>query len=177
MSAKDGRSGSERKKGPPLVRPMAQREPCRRFHGPGGLTGAFLAALMLAIAVSELPHRYVIPNELTLRLRRCCTGRHGWAGGGLGGGAMGRRKSPGSPPYPWSGYRWCAAAMGLGSAISSWRPSRALPRHFAGVELATLAALGAYFLAGAIHRRPRGFASNAPAPGAEQAVGNLRQIV
>ena len=28
MSAKDGRSGSEGKKGPPLLR-MAQREPCR----------------------------------------------------------------------------------------------------------------------------------------------------
>ena len=29
--------------------------------GLGDLTGAFLAALMLAIAVSDFPHRYVIP--------------------------------------------------------------------------------------------------------------------
>ena len=32
--------------------------------GPDGLLGAFLAALMLAIAVSDF-RRYIIPNELT----------------------------------------------------------------------------------------------------------------
>ena len=87
------------------------------------------------------------------------------------------QKEPWQSALPLGGADWPAtgggaAAMGLGSAISSWRPSRARPSH-AGVELATLATLRAYFLAGASAR----LCANAPAPGAEQAVGNLRQIV
>ena len=66
------------------------------------------------------------------------------------------QKEPWQSAPPLGGADWPAtgggaAAMGLGSAISSWRPSRARPSH-AGVELATLATLRAYFLAGAIHR-------------------------
>ncbi|SHM81245.1 hypothetical protein [Bradyrhizobium lablabi] len=94
--------------------------------GPDGLTGAFLAALMLAIAASDF-RRYIIPNELTaaaaaLALLRAGTigPEAGWAAGRVLAVALPLLALMAAPPTGAG-----AAATGLGSAISSWQGSLA----------------------------------------------------
>jgi leader peptidase (prepilin peptidase) / N-methyltransferase len=125
--------------------------------GPDGLCGAFLAALMLAIAVSDAK-RYTIPNELTgaamaLALLRAAT---------LG-------PDPGWEGPLWAGLRAACVALpllGVMEAYRRWRGRDGLglgdvklaavagawlgwATIFAVVELAALAAIGAYLLAAA----------------------------
>jgi leader peptidase (prepilin peptidase)/N-methyltransferase len=130
--------------------------------GPEGVLGAFLGALMLAIAISDY-RRYIIPNELTgaavgLALLRAGTvgPEAGWeallwaAGGAL----------VVSLPLLalMAGYRRWRGRDGLGlgdvklaAVAGAWL---SLVTVFAVIELATLSALGAYFVAGAIRKRP-----------------------
>src|SRR5689334_8325859 len=130
--------------------------------GPDGLYGAFLAALMLAIAVSDA-ERYIIPNELTgaamaLALLRAAT---------IG------------PEAGWEAPLWAALRaayvalplLGVMLAYRRWRGREGLGlgdvklAAVAGawlgwititavVELAALAAIGAYLLTAARRRRP-----------------------
>jgi leader peptidase (prepilin peptidase)/N-methyltransferase len=127
-----------------------------------GLLGAFLAALMLAIAVID-GHRYVIPNELTgaaiaLALLRA---------GGIGPDAdwhaviwAALRAAAVAAPFLLlkAGYkRWRGRdGLGLGdvklaAVAGAWL---SLVTVFATIELATLSALGAYIANGALRRRP-----------------------
>ena len=130
--------------------------------GPDGLLGAFLAALVLAIAVSDF-RRYIIPNELTgaalgLALLRAATigPEAGWDGLLW---AAGRALAVALPFLAlMMGYRWWRGRDGLGlgdiklaGVAGAWLGFVTI---FAVVELATLSALGAYFLAGAIRKRP-----------------------
>ena len=77
-------------------------------------------------------------------------------------------QSPGGPPYPLvaltAGYRrWRPRRLGFGDQAGGRRRLLARPATvFAGVELETLTALRTYFLACAIHGRPRGFALMRP---------------
>src|SRR5882724_3428034 len=130
--------------------------------GPDGMLGAFLGALMLAIAVSDF-RRYIIPNELTgaalgLALLRAATigPEAGWDGLSW---AAGRALAIALPFLAlMMGYRWWRGRDGLGlgdiklaGVAGAWL---GFVTVFAVVELATLAALGAYFLTGAIRKRP-----------------------
>ena len=91
----DGRSGPEGRRFHHLFN--GWRNPSFAVASKAGRAAvAFPGELMLAIAVSDLPHCYVIPNELTLRLRRWrAAGQHGpavlWAA----------TRSPTGPPYSW----------------------------------------------------------------------------
>jgi leader peptidase (prepilin peptidase)/N-methyltransferase len=130
--------------------------------GPDGVLGAFLAALVLAIAASDF-RRYIIPNELTgaalgLALLRAATigPEAGWDGLLW---AAGRALAIALPFLAlMAGYRWWRGRDGLGlgdiklaGVAGAWL---GFVTVFAVVELATLAALGAYFLTGAIRKRP-----------------------
>ena len=182
MSAKDGRSGSEGKKGPPLVQRMAHVS-LAAFSRIGRPYGRVSGRADAGNRGERLPHRYVISHELTLRLRRWrCCGRHGWAGARAGRRCYGPPKSPGSPPYP---------LVALTGRLGWWRGRDGL--GLGDIKLAAVAGSGpqvsrrgrtgdAGHVGGLLPGRrdppgPRGFASNAPPPGAEQAVGNPRQIV
>jgi len=130
--------------------------------GPDGLSGAFLGALMLAIAASDF-RRYVIPNELTAAAAALALLRAGTVGPEAGWEAAlwaaARALAVALPLVAlMAGYRWWRGRDGLGlgdvklaGVAGAWL---GLVTVFAVVELATLAALGAYFLAGAIRRRP-----------------------
>ena len=130
--------------------------------GLDGVLGAFLAALVLAIAVSDF-RRYIIPNELTgaalgLALFRAATigPEAGWDGLLW---AAGRALAIALPFLAlMAGYRWWRGRDGLGlgdiklaGVAGAWLGFATI---FAVVELATLSALGAYFLTGAIRKRP-----------------------
>jgi len=130
--------------------------------GPEGLYGAFLAALMLAIAVSDA-ERYIIPNELTGAAVALALVRAGTIG----------------PDAGWEGPLWAALRavsvalplLGLMEGYRRWRGRDGLGlgdvklAAVAGawlgwvtltavVELAALAALGAYLLTAARRGRP-----------------------
>jgi leader peptidase (prepilin peptidase) / N-methyltransferase len=130
--------------------------------GPDGVLGAFLAALVLTIAVSDF-RRYIIPNELTgaalgLALLRAATvgPEAGWDGLLW---AAGRALAIALPFLAlMAGYRWWRGRDGLGlgdvklaAVAGAWL---SVVTVFAAVELATLSAIGAYLLAAAIRRRP-----------------------
>ena len=129
--------------------------------GADGLLGAFLGALMLAIAVTDA-YRYIIPNELTAAAATLALLRAGTIGPEAGLAAM-----------LWAGARALAIALPLLALMEAYRRWRGrdglglgdiklagvagswlgLTTLFAVVELATLSALAAYFLAAAIRRR------------------------
>jgi leader peptidase (prepilin peptidase)/N-methyltransferase len=130
--------------------------------GPEGVLGAFLGALVLAIAVSDYS-RYIIPNELTgaavaLALLRAAT-----VGPDAGWEALlwaaARSLATALPLLVlMAAYRWWRGRDGLGlgdiklaAVAGAWLGFVTL---FAVVELATLAALSAYFAAATIRSRP-----------------------
>jgi leader peptidase (prepilin peptidase)/N-methyltransferase len=124
--------------------------------------GSFLAVLMLAAAVTD-SKRYIIPNEFTGAAVALGLLRAGLVG-----------PEAGLPALIWTalktlavtaplwllmiGYRRWRGRDGLGlgdvklaAVAGAWL---SLVTVFAAIELATLAALGAYVLAGALRRRP-----------------------
>ena len=130
--------------------------------GPEGLSGAFLAALMLAIAIVD-SDRYIIPNELiaaalALGLLRAAT---------LGPDADWRdaiwaalRAASVALPFLglMAGYRRWRGRDGLGlgdvklaAVAGAWLGLVAI---FAAIELATLSALGAYLIGAYVQKRP-----------------------
>jgi leader peptidase (prepilin peptidase) / N-methyltransferase len=127
-----------------------------------GLLGAFLGALMLAIAVSDFD-RYIIPDELTgaavaLALLRAGTNGPdaGWEAAMW---AAGRGLAVALPFLMlMAGYRRWRGRDGLGlgdvklAAVAGvWLSFVTI---FAVIELATLSALGAYFASGYFWKRP-----------------------
>ena len=130
--------------------------------GPDGLLGAVLAALMLAISVTDAD-RYLIPNELTgaaaalALFRAAALGPDADAWALLW--AVGRALIVALPMLGlMAGYRALRGRDGLGlgdvklAAVAGvWL---GLPMLFAAIELAALAAIGAYLLNAAIKRRP-----------------------
>ena len=92
MSAKDGRSGFGGEEGFTTRSTDGATRALPPLPDRTAFTGAFLGALMLTIAVSDF--RYVIPNELTAAAAALALLRAGWAGGELGGGAMGQERAP-----------------------------------------------------------------------------------
>jgi leader peptidase (prepilin peptidase)/N-methyltransferase len=129
--------------------------------GPDGLLGAFLGALMLAIATAD-SRRYIIPNELTGAAMALALLRAGTVGPEAGWEAVlwatGRALAIALPFLAlMAGYRWWRGRDGLGlgdiklaGVAGAWL---GLGTVFAVIELATLSALGAYFLNGAIRKR------------------------
>ena len=130
--------------------------------GPDGLLGAFLAALMLAIATTD-SRRYIIPNELTGAAMALALLRAGAAG----------------PDADWHAVAWAAVRaavvtvplLGLMIGYRRWRGRDGLGLGdiklaavagawldlvtvFAVIELATLSALTAYIVSGAINKQP-----------------------
>ena len=130
--------------------------------GPDGLFGAFLGLLMIAIAVTD-NSRYIIPNELTAAAV---------ALGLLRAGSVG-------PDADWYGVFWAALRaaaitvplLALMIGYRRWRGRDGLglgdiklaavagvwlgwTTIFAVIELATLSALGAYFINSTIRKRP-----------------------
>jgi leader peptidase (prepilin peptidase) / N-methyltransferase len=130
--------------------------------GPDGLLGAFLGALMLAIAATDT-RRYIIPNELTGAAVALALLRAGTVGPGAGWEglvwAAGRALAITLPFLALMAlYRWWRHRDGLGlgdiklaAVAGAWL---GLVTVFAVVELATLTALGAYFLNAKITGRP-----------------------
>jgi leader peptidase (prepilin peptidase) / N-methyltransferase len=130
--------------------------------GADGLTGALLAALMLAIAVSDF-RRYIIPNELTAAAAALALLRAAAIGPDAGWEAVlwaaGRALAVALPFLAlMAAYRRWRGRNGLGlgdiklaGVAGAWL---GLATVFAAIELATLTALGAYFLTGAIRKRP-----------------------
>ena len=130
--------------------------------GPDGLLGAFLGALMLAIAVSDF-RRYIIPNELTAAAAALALLRAGTLGPDAGWEAVlwaaARALVVVLPLLAlMAGYRWWRGRDGLGlgdvklaAVAGAWLGFVTL---FAVVELAALAAIGSYVVAGVIRRRP-----------------------
>jgi leader peptidase (prepilin peptidase) / N-methyltransferase len=130
--------------------------------GPDGLFGAFLALLMAAIAVTD-SRRYVIPNELTAAAFALALLRAGivgpdaeWLGvlrTALGAAAI-------AVPFLvlMIAYRRWRGRDGLGlgdiklaAVAGAWLGWATI---FAAIELATLSALGAYFVSGYLNKRP-----------------------
>lgn len=129
--------------------------------GSDGLCGAFLAALMLAIAVSDAG-RYIIPNELVAAALALALWRAGTVGPDAGWSGV-----------LWSGLRAAAIAVPLLTLMAGYRRWRGRDglglgdvklaavagawlgwtTIFAALELAALAALGAYLLAAVLQRR------------------------
>jgi leader peptidase (prepilin peptidase) / N-methyltransferase len=131
--------------------------------GPDGLLGAFLGALMLAIAATDTPRRYIIPNELTGAAVALALLRAGTVGPDAGWAALawatGRALAIALPFLALMAlYRWWRHRDGLGlgdiklaAVAGAWL---GLVTVFAVIELATLTALGAYLLNAKIRRRP-----------------------
>jgi leader peptidase (prepilin peptidase)/N-methyltransferase len=130
--------------------------------GLDGLCGAVLAALMLAIALTDM-RRYIIPDELSGAALLLALFRAFAAGPDAGADAMVLavlRAAAGALPL-WGlmlGYRWWRGRDGLGlgdvklaGVAGAWLGIVTL---FAALELAVLAALGAYLLTGALRRSP-----------------------
>lgn len=130
--------------------------------GPDGMLGALLGALMLAIAATDA-ERYIIPNELVAAAAALAL---------LRAAALG-------PDASWQGPLWAAARalavalpfLALMAGYRAWRGRDglglgdiklagvagawlSLVTVFAAVEAATLAALAAYIVSGALRRRP-----------------------
>lgn len=130
--------------------------------GPDGLFGAFLGALMLAIAMSDF-RRYIIPNELTAAAAALALLRAGTLGPEAGWAtvlwAAARALAVALPLLAlMAGYRWWRGRDGLGlgdvklaGVAGAWLGFATL---FAVVELAALSAIGAYVVTGAIRKRP-----------------------
>jgi leader peptidase (prepilin peptidase)/N-methyltransferase len=130
--------------------------------GLDGVLGAFLGALMLAIAASDF-RRYIIPNELTGAALALALFRAGAAGPEAGCEAViraaGRALAVALPFLAlMTGYLWLRGRAGLGlgdiklAAVAGvWL---SFVTVFAVVELATLSALGAYFVNGYLRKRP-----------------------
>ncbi len=130
--------------------------------GPDGLLGALLGALMLAISVTDA-RRYLIPNELTgaaaalALLRAAAIGPDAGAWALLW--AVGRALIIALPLLGlMAGYRALRGRDGLGlgdvklaAVAGAWL---GLPALFAAIEIAALAAIGAYLLNAAIKRAP-----------------------
>jgi leader peptidase (prepilin peptidase) / N-methyltransferase len=130
--------------------------------GPNGLLGAFLAALMLAIAIIDA-NRYIIPNELTAAAL---------ALGLLRAGAVG--PEAGLTGVIWATLRAVAICLPLLALMEGYRRWRGrdglglgdvklaavagawlgLVTIFAVIELAALSALGAYAVNAYWRRRP-----------------------
>lgn len=130
--------------------------------GPDGLLGAFLGALMIAIAIVD-SDRYIIPNELTAAATALALLRAGFVG----------------PEADWRAVLWAAmraAAVAapllalmigyrrwrgrdglglgdikLGAVAGAWLGFVTVS---AVIELAALSAIGAYVLRGALRKRP-----------------------
>ena len=129
--------------------------------GPDGLSGAFLAALMLAIAVSDA-ERYIIPNELTAAAVALALVRAATIG-----------PDAGWLDVAWAVMRAAAVALPLLALLvfyRRWRGRDGLglgdvklaavagawlgwAMIFAALELAALAALGAYLATALLQRR------------------------
>jgi leader peptidase (prepilin peptidase) / N-methyltransferase len=130
--------------------------------GPDGLLGAFLAALMLAIALID-SRRYIIPNQLTGAAAALALVRAGAVG----------------PEADWQALAWAACRgaaiavpfLALMIAYRRWRGRDGLGLGdvklaavagvwlnfvtiFAVIELAALSALGAYVVSGYLRKRP-----------------------
>ncbi len=130
--------------------------------GLDGVLGAFLGALMLAIAASDF-RRYIIPNELTGAALALALLRAGAAGPEAGWEAViwaALRGLAIALPFLalMIGYRWWRGRDGLGlgdiklaAVAGAWL---SFVTVFAVVELATLSALGAYFASGYLRKRP-----------------------
>jgi len=130
--------------------------------GPDGLFGAFLAALMLAIAITD-SRRYIIPNELTASAIALALFRAGSVG-----------LDPDLRNVLWAAFKAAVIALpflGLMAGYRRWRGRDGLGLGdvklaavagawlgwvaiFAVVELATLSALGAYLAVGYLRKRP-----------------------
>jgi leader peptidase (prepilin peptidase)/N-methyltransferase len=130
--------------------------------GPDGVCGAFLAALMLAIAVTD-NSRYIIPNELTAAAAALALLRAGTVG-----------PDAGWPGVLWAALRATTIAMPLLALMLGYRRWRGRDglglgdiklaavagvwlgwaTIFAVIELATLSALGAYLVNGYLRNRP-----------------------
>jgi leader peptidase (prepilin peptidase) / N-methyltransferase len=129
---------------------------------PDGLAGALLGALMLAIAVTDA-RLYLIPNELTGAAAALALLRAAAIGPDAGASAL-----------LWTVIRALVVALPLLALMAGYRAWRGrdglglgdvklvavagawlgLPALFAAIELAALAAIGAYVLNAAIKRRP-----------------------
>jgi leader peptidase (prepilin peptidase)/N-methyltransferase len=130
--------------------------------GPDGLAGALLGALMLAISVTDA-RRYLIPNELTGAAAALALFRAAAIGPDAGAWALlwavGRALIIALPLLGlMAGYRALRGHDGLGlgdvklaAVAGAWL---SLPVLFAAIELAALAAIGAYLLNAAIKRTP-----------------------
>lgn len=130
--------------------------------GLDGLLGAFLAALMLAIAVTD-SRRYIIPNQLTAAAVALALLRAGAVGPDVDWhGVLWAAIRALAIALPFlalmTGYRWWRGRDGLGlgdiklaAVAGAWL---GLVTVFAVIELATLSALGAYVLSGVIRKRP-----------------------
>jgi leader peptidase (prepilin peptidase)/N-methyltransferase len=130
--------------------------------GPDGLFGAFLGLLMFAVAITD-NRRYIIPNELTAAAAALALLRAGTVG----------------PDADWHGVLWAALRaaaitvpfLALMIGYRRWRGRDGLglgdiklaavagawlgwATIFAVIELATLSALGAYFINGYVRKRP-----------------------
>lgn len=129
--------------------------------GPDGLCGACLAALMLAIAVSDA-ERYIIPNELAAAAVALALLRAGTIGPDAGWPgvlwAMVRAAAIALPLLAlMAGYRRWRGRDGLGlgdvklgAVAGAWLDWTTI---FAVLELAALTALGAYLLTALLRRR------------------------
>jgi len=134
--------------------------------GPDGLLGAFLAALMLAIALID-GRRYIIPNELTGAAALLAL---------LHAGAVGPEADLQGllQALAWTAGRGAATALPLLALMIGYRRWRGrdglglgdiklaavaglwlnFVTIFVAIELATLSALGAYFVGGYLRKRP-----------------------
>jgi leader peptidase (prepilin peptidase)/N-methyltransferase len=130
--------------------------------GPDGLFGALLAALMIAIAAEDF-RRFIIPNELTAAAVALGLLRAGTVGPDADWTAMlqaALRAMAITLPLLalMIGYRRWRGRDGLGlgdvklAAVAGiWL---GLASIFAVIEVAALAALGAYFIASTLRKRP-----------------------
>jgi leader peptidase (prepilin peptidase) / N-methyltransferase len=130
--------------------------------GPDGVLGALLGALMLAIAASDF-RRYIIPNELTVAAVALALFRAAAVGPEAGWEAVlwaaGRGLLIALPFLAlMASYRWWRGRDGLGlgdiklaATAGAWL---GFVTVFAVIELATLSALGAYFVSGYLRKRP-----------------------
>ena len=130
--------------------------------GPEGLLGGFLAALMLAIAITD-SRRYIIPNELTGAAVALALFRAGAIGADADlhavMWAVSRAAIVTVPLLGLMiGYRRWRGRDGLGlgdiklaAVAGAWLGFVAI---FAVIELAALSALGAYVVSGYLRKRP-----------------------
>jgi leader peptidase (prepilin peptidase)/N-methyltransferase len=130
--------------------------------GLDGLLGAFLAALMLAIAIID-QRRFIIPNELTAAAMALALFRAGALGPGADWRAVmwvGLRALAVTVPLLvlMIGYRRWRGHDGLGlgdvklaAVAGAWLGFVTI---FAVIELAALSALGAYVISGYLRKRP-----------------------